>query len=780
MAERGYFMSSIGEGPSNSEFFWSESCDTNGTIYTADIIYEKKRIQIQTTEQDLKIREKIVYSYGDFLKKGQQKIPSGVKHTYSFHVGTEETDDKIEKAAHHALSTAHNLFTAVEIFESDTIPLLALQEDLPSARPEEKSKETVQADFRSSLIRPPQMPLQAELLQEPVQGAILEPSQTSEELSLRSFNPLGLVPKEKLSPHFRRAVQALRTSSRRRFDFDQNVDIRSKDAKVLGKQYQPLLSILQREARFLGITEVEYKSFLLDSQIEGISSIEDFPMWPTQIAQEASIAKKLYELSSSQKISQEELKTLCALLKTAAPLSKPPYLSALFILYKAALEQGFTEESKELVQTMQQTVLGLNSRKLALFCTESLQHIHKKLPQVSKQMLMDVLSIQIEAPKISLPEGASAAIQRQIIIEQIKKDRKTIEAIYTEISPKTSAAFSSHPLFSTIVSPKIQHFLQRVPDSHFHVAISRLLSVLEETQTVSSWQGENPAFFHTTNAWKEIFGSEIGVARKGSGFSGAFAARSGPLSRYGSTCLAFSQELESHARSVATLTNASDVWLGFDRKIPINPYAAEFSDFAQKIIETSIPLPKNLSLIEQRLLRLAIARYLANWTTAYRDARGLHYGYRTRGRELNTNFAELIQQMESFIKKSFQNVINLDEWDPQKMIDPIYAALEREKSRLMHLQPEQISSPNPPALFVSVKTGSCLFQEAGDPGNPPSESAVKEYLQSIGLSVPLIPWDTATLWGNYMLLFGTAVPFPLSMVGLRLASAPIHPEIDFF
>jgi hypothetical protein len=671
-------------------------------------------------------------------------------------------------------------------------------QNLPLSAPDLRSRgEKSSPRFKPPIIQEPaeKHPLPAEAFSDKFAQMSLFPDTSlptkgTARQQLQLFNVLRIDQNYRIPKNFRSFVQAMRSIGRRRVEHPDLGIARKADFEMSGRTYDQELEILKREARWLGITEAEYKFLLLkaDPENKDLAQIGDYQQWDEQIRREAWIADQLNILSpAAQEPNREAVSQLCFQLQQGLALSKPKYFAQLFLLLQTAKRMGWDEEEKQIVLALQNTVSGLNSRRLHQFCLESTKLIQETSPEISMKDIFAATAIEIKPPVTGLPSIKTPQEEREIIKTWIAGDISCIQRILQDINPKTKDAFKSHPEFASLATTKIPELLASFPEGDISDVVGAFIEELKAVlETINTWQGQNPMYFHATEHWRELSSSEIGVT-KGKFYSGAFVSRSGPLPGFGDVCFVFDENLETMARVVTPVADSTDVWFGFDRNIPINPTAEKLEERAEEIILDAIPLPQHLSPDEQRMIRVAMARWLENWALAKRTPSGMSYGFRSEGKDINTDISALLTKMVVDIQQGFRGVIDLQEWTPQDCFPKIYAQIEQEKTVLQQTSgSSSLPSLQERALVraVAVRDEKCLFGKFLDDDfkdsntRPPvNQEEVQRYLSSVKLTVPVLTWDMMTLFADYMQRFGTRIPFPLAQVGLSVAMEPINPEI---
>ena len=221
--------------------------------------------------------------------------------------------------------------------------------------------------------------------------------------------------------------------------------------------------------------------------------------------------------------------------------------------------------------------------------------------------------------------------------------------------------------------------------------------------------------------------------------------------------------------------------MGFDRGIPINPSAAAFEDAAREIIVDNIKLPENLSELEQRMVKIAMARWLENWTVARCVDKKLLFEYRVGGKDLSGNMHDLLSKMTGHLRESFQDL--LPSWNPERSFESIERLVEEKAVDLTSHPQEGSRTEAAPLRAIAVEEKDSLFRanpfNSSDPSHPepfPSMEEVRSHLESVGIGAPILSWDVATLWMEYSTRLGMSVPSPCAQISPTVASAPINPD----
>ncbi len=110
---------------------------------------------------------------------------------------------------------------------------------------------------------------------------------------------------------------------------------------------------LQHEAKFLGITEIEYKAILL------ASGMDDPGTWKQEIENEKKIQEMLRQLETS--FDPSKVPDLLKLLENHPALGKPEYYAKLYTLFQNVQDEG---QKKQIQAALQKTITGVSSRKL--------------------------------------------------------------------------------------------------------------------------------------------------------------------------------------------------------------------------------------------------------------------------------------------------------------------------------------------------------------------------------------------------------------------------------
>ena len=482
------------------------------------------------------------------------------------------------------------------------------------------------------------------------------------------------------------------------------------------------LDTLRREAKFLGISEVEYKKLLCqaypelkqtsdaeqskgetanprivapdgfkprDQRILPPTSIESQTVkWEKQINDEERIAQLLQKPS----LDRADIVSLVCLLPGHPPLSHPEWVAKLYQISQTCDD----EEAKIICAAIKNAATGVNSRRMNDFIYQTYREIQKQDPAIHWQAVVNLFSVE------RMP-GATFATPEE--------ERENIcRAIDLDIQTKA-------------------------------LALDDKKDLIELRRIVSEWTGENPKYYHSASNYMEKASDSIFVRGGGgtpSEYSGAFVGLR-PMPNHGPCCFAFSDSLDTMGKNIVTADWIADdeFWFGSNRAIPVNAQAQAFRKRCWEQIFSSIEPPSNLSPIEQKAFKASIMLWLENWTTlAYSEASGWQLAVRTPpGTPPNPKYAETLDT------------------DQRRLLDLLKSSLLAgfpqcaDAIQAIHLPPIAPKRPHSPDLAAAAPTSLCgVFVDVRS--GTPVERVQKELFQ-LGISVPVYPLKMGTLWARY-------------------------------
>ena len=527
---------------------------------------------------------------------------------------------------------------------------------------------------------------------------------------------------------------------------------------------------VRHEAKFLGITEVEYKQILCTEDPSKKATVDksSFLTWEQEIQNEVELSALLQDLNRESRLDPTDprLEQLSKLLSSNPPLSKPIYLSQLFHIY--SLCKGLPQEWA-ITRALRKTAGGVNSRRLNEFCHESLELIQKRYPRTTLQDILSLLSKSIIAPAVA--RMTSPDTERLTIREKITADIELIRKM-----PRPSSKLELLKMLEANNLPLyIQGECSKISDADVGSFLGRTIDQLQQVQRfLEQWHGSNPRYYHATKSWQGVAESSIlvggGQSMHGglTNYSGAFVSKEGPIDQYGDVCFCFTEGIETIARTVQTARGISAggrpnaYWYGFTRAIPVNSQADDFKKQCLEELYQKIPLVQGTCAIEQQCLRISAMRWLENWTTAsFSERDGWQFAMRKpeQGQVLENNPIEIEKQLKQALMESFPHF--------QREIDSIsFPALPSRK-------------PNQPPLLAQATDPCVIFakKEAG------SIDAIRQQLRIRGIpeTIPVLPWETGAIWANYIQqIVGITRPVAGAKKKVKHTEFALHPEGVFF
>jgi hypothetical protein len=197
-----------------------------------------------------------------------------------------------------------------------------------------------------------------------------------------------------------------------------------KDFQIKGHnifvQGQMLTERTARAARFIGITESEYKEILVRKNPELAIQI-DSPYaysWRQQMEAENEIKNFVDLFWNLNVLSEDDLDKVISLIQNHSSLASSWYCARLFHLWKS-LDQG---DLKFIVfEAILKSIDGINSGRLASFCQQTVALLVQKYPSITQQIFVDLLTCQYKNGSYSKED-----IQQQIIM-MIEEDIKLLQ-----------------------------------------------------------------------------------------------------------------------------------------------------------------------------------------------------------------------------------------------------------------------------------------------------------------------------------------------------------------
>jgi hypothetical protein len=571
--------------------------------------------------------------------------------------------------------------------------------------------------------------------------------------------------------NFQKIVQAMRACGRRRTgDEEQDPSIK-----------------LKHEAKFLGITETEYKAILL------ASGQKDPGGWKEEIQNESRIRDLLQQLNDH--FDEAQVPQLLELLKNHPPLVKPKYYAQLFTL----LQKVSTQEQKEQIRTLlRSTIDGLNSRKLAQFRHE----VRSLLPEISEQRIFEPSYTQTGAASIVPQEEQRVEDRHGTIIQFIEEDLAVLGKLeHNEITLEKAYETMKSRHAAVLLTPNKGEEMP-LPD-RIALAKKKLEEAKQLQQTWKAHPEKALRYFHATGrgSYEEILKGKIAVAGGGGpagapSYSGAFVSRY-PLRSYGTIAFGFGEDIEYHARAVKTsYFSEFDIWLGFDRAVVPDPETGRQGDLYRKEFRDQIlshPAVQKLSQAQRSLLEIGLARLLENDLDIQRVGPNqweavltLPTGDKVKG----TAILQSLLTNNPFtppIQKAYQTALK----QVQQSRGDSFGTIQPSES---HPQISGLVSTEPQDAHMRaliVFDDESLLQERNRQIEKdyvlrvrefPSKDEVRKKCEDLGITVngepvPLIQWTVAEICSDYDVLFG------LGQFGTKprqRAKSPISPTREFF
>ena len=191
---------------------------------------------------------------------------------------------------------------------------------------------------------------------------------------------------------------------------------------------------LQHEARFLGITEAEYKAILL------ASGKEDPGGWKEEIENEEKIRDLLQQLETSDDVGKVE--ELLKLLQNHPPLAKPEYYAK---LYKLLQKVSNESQKNQIKSVLHKSIQGMNSRKLTQFRRE----VAFLLPQIREETIFEPSyapksEVTQEAREIAIEDRHAKIIEfidaDLALLDQLENKQADVESVMKNMKSKTAAS----------------------------------------------------------------------------------------------------------------------------------------------------------------------------------------------------------------------------------------------------------------------------------------------------------------------------------------------------
>ncbi len=553
----------------------------------------------------------------------------------------------------------------------------------------------------------------------------------------------------KVPKNFETLVQAMRACGRRRLE---EAPQASREGEPSEAQMQ-----LKREAKFLGITEVEYKALLL------ASGKSDPGGWNEEIAKEKQIQGLLNELEAS--FDEGKVPLLIELLKNHPPLGKPGYYKQ---LYGVMQKVRNPEQQKEIKASMRRITDGISSRKLGQFRQEVLAFSQES----AEELLKPIFKMHADAAR-EITERRDVQDRHGTIIQFIDQDLALLERLRkNEITLE-----AAHRQFKsiTILQMLIQAKDENVPlGDRIQLGRKKLQEARDLQQVWKDHPEQSLRYFHATAplSYETVLKSKVAVVGGGyqgagsSSYSGAFVSTR-PLASYGSVAFGFGEDLEYHARAVQTHQwGNNDSWLGFDRAIVPDPETARRGNLFRQNLRQQIldhPAVKKLKPYQRAVLEIGLARWLENDLDVIRTGKD--------------SWEATLTLPDGKILRGDQMIFRLVEFPPfEPEIAQVYRLAFPRELELFNVSKAAKASEQDPFRDEPHMRALIVFDEepllqlrhrlnfvfAGlDPQKIlcPTKQEVRQKCNDLGIridgrDVPIIPWTVAEICADYDTLFG--------------------------
>lgn len=592
--------------------------------------------------------------------------------------------------------------------------------------------------------------------------SIQPPSEHQGEQVLRKFDSLQA---SEISPDL---IKRIRNIGRRRPEdwVTKDFTISSRMGESTIKAQSPL-GMLRREAKFLGITEVEYKKILCEKDPSSTQKTDDNSKtsWQGQIDNEKQIATHLKTCWEQGSLSPQDAADLVNRLKNHPPLAKPRYFSQLDHLYKTVAN---LDQKKIILDAMKKTVDGVNSRRIKPFCNQALKEIQKRYPHEPNTYVQNILSGHVVEPK-HIP--SSPEEERSLIIQKIERDIQFIENVRRKKPNKTA-------LLQTLKTEELPRYIQeqceKIQKNGVAEFLQKSITQLKELKnTLKTFEGPNPRYYHATHLWDGVANDSILVAggrhpelpMKRAQYAGAFFSKEGPLEKYGDVCFAFSDEIETTAKNVQTASSNNQYWYGFNRFIPVNAQAQVFKKQCHEKIFNSIKTPTNLSTVEQQAFKMGVMQWLENWTTtSYSEENGWKFAMRrptTSEEKAGKDRFRPTQHLEIDTSVITQEL--------QKVLTKAFPQCEEEIRRIQ-IPKLQDQKPTQSHEIEDTTGLRVVFVQDAQ-----KIDMIRQGLLRRGIpdTVKVLPWDSGALWANYIETT-VGVTHPLEMAAKSMGDKKKH------
>ncbi len=518
---------------------------------------------------------------------------------------------------------------------------------------------------------------------------------------------------------------------------------------------------LQHEAKFLGVTEVEYKALLLAS---GEAPKDTKVKWKKEIDDEQKICDLLKNLNSN--FEGEGVSPLLELIGKHPFLGKPEYYALLFTLLQKVSDE---EQKKQIVAAMQTIVGAIPSRRLVQFR----QEVITRCPGISEK---DLFAPGYTVIKEKDVEEAPEQGRHGTIIQLIEADLKLLETLegHPEALDEVQKGMKSKAAARLLKDEKEETHI----DLKDRVALAK--KKLQEAMALQKTWKEHPGqalrYFHATNAknYVKILKGKIAVAGGGAAafgtpsYSGAFVSKY-PLMSYGTIAFGFGEDIEYHARAGQTLpADSGDIWLGFDRAVVPDAQTAQQGDlFRKKLLEDIMKHPQiqKLSPQEKAILEIGLAHVLENDLDVQRTGPATWEAVLTSsdGRELKGAAIISALIIPSSFPRSVERAYKAALGEVGKVQD--FGVIKQERD----LPVAEQRDAHMRALIVFDDEPSLQWRNARDPEELgygkimlrefPKRTEVVTTCRDLGIkiygeNVPIIPWTVAKICSDYDVLFG--------------------------
>lgn len=506
---------------------------------------------------------------------------------------------------------------------------------------------------------------------------------------------------------------------------------------------------VRHEAKFLGVTEVEYKAILL------ASGHKDPGGWVQQIENEKMIHSKLIQLNLQ--FDPAECGHLLELLKNHPPLGKPEYYASFYRLHEKVQD---STQKRQLQEVMRKTIEGISSLKLGQFrsmVSKMLTREEREIFEPSYTLLLPGRT-DVQKSGTNRHDKIIQFINEDLtLLSELEKTHSRLDEIAKRIHSQTTATILKPFAWETGTAPLKERIL---------LARQKLEAARALQQEWRNHPEKALRYFHATKKqyFADILKGKIavagGIGEHGHGYSGAFFSWF-PLVQFGPIAFGFGEDLEHHARAVKINTEEvtpQTTWLGFDRAIVPDPETAQQGDvFRQKFVEDILKQEQvqRLPPDEKAILEIGLARWLENDLDVRRLAPNkweailtLATGEEKKGSEI-AHHLYLSAPFPANITKAFQAALEKVSlsWDIEA---PQQQGPDMQDTQQAHMR----------ALIVFDTEPMLQNRLELQGGLPPiSQQSVQDQCRTLGITidgddVPIIPWTVASIGSDYDSLFG--------------------------